>query len=295
MRRFLCFLTLFSLVFLLFCPLPHSLAEPLPPYPHAFSGQQEASFQSPSLIWQIERFDYEGGECLLTKVWLQDPGRQIGKATADWEQSVLPTLDIAKRAPEASLLINGSGYVTARYSWIPDNYPGRSEDYYFTPLGSLTVSGGRVYRLLENVPFYGLTLQKDGLHIHSGEDPLAVLAHSPSETWSFYVECPFILDHQSHLDPAWRFTDTRAMRTIIAKMDQNNYILLTVTRKGGGLTMAQCTALLLTRFDPEWAYNLDGGPSSALMYRDDSGQIVPLWENTQENADILYFFQLPSP
>jgi len=264
----------------------------LPPYEYGFSGQPVADHHSPTLRWQIEQFTHQGAACYLTKLWMQEPGRQIGKATADWEENVLDTAEIAARAPEASLLINASGYVTRIYRWIPDNYPGTNEDYYNTPLGSLTVTDGQVYRCLTGVPYYGLTLNEDGLRLHVGDDPEAVLAQNPSQTWSFYVECPIIRDGQSILDPEWRFTNTPAMRTIIAKMDANNYIVLTVTRGNRGLTMQQCVDFLLESFAPEWAYNLDGGPSSALMYRDGEQQLHAVWENGQENADIMTFSEL---
>ncbi len=289
MRRFL-------LVFLcLLCFFTPALAEtaPLPPMAYAFTGKVVASHNSPSLQWQIEEFTYCEARCFLTKVWMQSPGQQIGKATADWQQNVLDTALLAQRAPEASLLINASGYVTRVYSWIPDNYPGENEDYFNTPLGSLTVTNGQTFRCLKGVPYYGLTLQADGLHLHPGEDPEAVLTQQPSQTWSFYVECPIINDHQSILDPEWRFTNAPAMRTIIAKMDANNYIILTVTRTNRGLTMQQCVNFLLDNFSPQWAYNLDGGPSSALMYRDEAGALQAVWENGQENADIMTFCELP--
>ncbi|MBE5794754.1 MAG: phosphodiester glycosidase family protein [Clostridiales bacterium] len=270
----------------------HAQQAALPPYDYSFSGQPVISHDSPSLRWQIEQLAYQGADCYLTKVWMQDPGRQIGKATADWEENVLDTAVIAQRAPEASLLINASGYVTRIYRWIPDNYPGTNEDYYNTPLGSLTVTNGQLFRCLRGVPYYGLTLNTDGLRLHVGDDPETVLADQPSQTWSFYVECPIIQNHQSILDPEWRFTNTPAMRTIIARMDQNNYLILTVTRGNRGLTMQQCVDFLLEQFNPEWAYNLDGGPSSALMYRDEAGILQAVWENGQENADIMTFSEL---
>lgn len=268
-----------------------ALAEELPLYPYAFEGETVAEHSSPTLWWRIEETEYEGAQVYVTKVCMADPGSQIGKATADWEKNTMQTAKIAERAPEASLLINASGYVTRTYSWIPENYPGTNSDYYFTPLGSVTVTDGEVYRCLTGVPYYGLTLNTDGLRLHVGDDPEAVLAENPSQTWSFYVECPIIRDHASILDPEWNFTNSRAMRTIIARMDEHNYLILTVTKAGKqrGLTMAQCVTFLQEQFDPEWAYNLDGGPSSALMYRDERGKLVTVWKNGQSNVDIMTF------
>lgn len=283
---------LLALLLALLLPVS-AVAEALPPYTPALEMITVAEHTSDTLAWRIGTCLVEGTTVYVTTVWMADPGRQIGKATADWEKNVMDTADIAQRAPEASLLINASGYVTRVYSWIPENYPGTGTDYYNTPLGSVTVTDGEVYRCLEGVPYYGLTLNTDGLRLHVGEDPEAILAQEPLQTWSFYVECPVILDHQSILDPEWKFTTRKAMRTVIAKMDANNYLILTVTNKGGGLTMAEVVSFLMAQFDPEWAYNLDGGPSSALMYRDEAGKLRTVWPNRQENVDIMTFSELP--
>ncbi len=281
------------IMLLLACLLPLAAwAEALPVYPYETVGEKVAEHQSETLWWRIEKLRYEGANCYMTKVWMADPGRQIGKASSDWQENIMSAGDLAKRAPEASLIINGSGYVTKRYAWIPENYPGVSEDYYFTPLGSITVTNGQVLRHLEGVPYYGLTLNGDGLRLHVAEDPQDVLDEEPAQTWSFYVECPIIKNHRSILDPDWTFTSIPAMRNIICKMDENNYLIMTVTRQKGGLTMQQCVDFLLEKFSPEWAYNLDGGPSAALMYRNRKGRLVTVWAPGQKNVDAMTFSEL---
>ena len=262
-------------------------------YPCEQQGEIIAEHLSDSLWWRIEECMVRDVRCYLTRVCVADPGRQIGKAASDWGQNILSAEELAGREPQASLIINGSGYVTRTYPWIPENYPGQSEDYYFTPLGSVTVTDGEVFRCLTDVPYYGLTLNADGLNLHIGTDPAQVIAAAPAQTWSFYVECPVIAEHRSILDPAWRFTTTRAMRNIICRLDAHNYLILTVTRQRGGLTMQQCVDYLLAEFSPEWAYNLDGGPSAALMYRDAEGVLNTVWQPGQRNVDVLTFSELP--
>lgn len=286
-----------KLLLLLMCLLPlfalaEEAAQPLPEYPYVYTGTEVAAHVSDSLVWRIEKATVDKATVYVTKVWMADPGRQIGKASSDWRKNVKTTAELAEREPDASLIINASGYVTKTYKWIPENYPGTNSDYYYTPLGSVTVTDGEVFRCLEGVPYYGLTLNTDGLRLHVGDDPAAVLAENPTQTWSFYVECPIIRDHQSILDPDWKFTNSKAMRTVIAKMDANNYLILTVTSKNTGLTMARVVEFLQAEFDPEWAYNLDGGPSSALMYRNEKGKIKAVWKNGQKNVDIMTFAEL---
>lgn len=283
-----------KLIWLLLILLPLAVpAEALPLYPYTIEGKLVAEYTSDTLVWRIERKNVKTVPCFFTKIWMVDPGRQIGKATAEWEVNILHAKTIAKQAPEASLVINGSGYVTKQYPWIPENYPGESEDYYFTPLGSITVTDGEVFRCMEDVPFYGLTLNEDGLHMHVNEEPLEILAQEPTQTWSFFVECPIIQDHQSILDPNWNFTWLKNSRNIICRMDANNYLILTVATGGGGLTMTQCVDFLLAYVNPEWAYNLDGGPSTALLYRGKDGKLVDVNRPRQNNVDIMTFSELP--
>ena len=262
-------------------------------YPYEFAGEVVAAYDSPTLRYTVEAFNYEGAACYASKIWMADPGRQIKKGTANWETDLeLPSV-MAEDVPGAALVINGSGYVSPQFPWIPENYPGVSADYHYTPLGSLTITDGVLFRNLSDVPYYGLTLQADGLHMHIAEPTGAVLLQHPTQTWSFYIECPFILNHESILDPDWRFTNSPAIRTIIAKMDANNYLILTVTGKPRGLTMAQCAALLQTTFDPEWAYNLDGGPSSALLVRGaGETELTALHGNKTRDTDVMAFIEL---
>ena len=262
-------------------------------YPYAYSGEIVAAYDTETLKYTVESFTYEDAACYVSKVWMADPGRQIKKGTANWEVDLELPSDMAKDVPGAALAINGSGYVSPQFPWIPENYPGVSEDYHYTPLGSLTITDGELFRNLSDVPYYGLTLQEDGLHMHIAEKTGDVLLQCPTQTWSFYIECPFILNHESILDPDWRFTKSPAIRTIIAKMDDNNYILLTVTGKPRGLTMAQCTELLQELFDPEWAYNLDGGPSSALLVRGvEETKLTSLHGNKTKDTDVMAFVEL---
>lgn len=76
--------------------------------------------------WRIERIEQEGAVCYLTKIYLLDPGTQIRKATANWERDIQYPVDMAAKIPDATLFINGSGYVSPTFPEIPSNYPGSS-------------------------------------------------------------------------------------------------------------------------------------------------------------------------
>ena len=206
--------------------------------------------------------------CYLSRIWVQDPARQIRKATAKWEEGLNLPERIVKQIPEAALAINGSGFISPVYPWIPENYPGESKDYWYTPLGSLTVTDGKVFRNLEGVTYYGLTLDADGLQMYVDADNKAVLATNPSQTWSFYIECPMMRDNEDILPEVWEFADAKAARTIIARVDKHNYLILTATsERGKGISLRRAVVFFQENFKTEWVYDLDGGLSSALLSR----------------------------
>ena len=231
-------------------------------------GRMFQKYDTPTLKYTIEVFRMHGEQCYLTRVWVRDPARQIRKATSEWKKRLDFPKTMAARIEGAALVINGSGYVSPQFPEIPDNYPGESKDYFYTPLGSLTVTDGEVFRNLEGVPYYGLTLDADGLQMYTGEDNGTVLASGPVQTWSFYTSCPMMRNNRDLLPEEWDFADMRAERTIIARVDRHNYLILTADSDyKGGLSLRRAEVFFQENFDTEWVYNLDGGPSSALLFR----------------------------
>ncbi|MBR4080167.1 MAG: phosphodiester glycosidase family protein, partial [Clostridia bacterium] len=75
-----------------------------------------------------------------------------------------------------------------------------------------------------------------------------------------------------------------------------NYFLLTVTHKTNpGLTMTQVVKFLQDNIHPEWAYNLDGGPSSALLARSNGDKkLKTIYGNNSKDTDIMAFAELPA-
>ena len=258
-----------------------------------FSGKQVRSYESETLIYSVERFRIDGVRCFLSKIWVREPARQIRKATAEWRKNIQLPAKMARQIEKPALVINGSGYVSPTYPWIPEDYPGESSDYYYTPLGSLTVTHGEVFRQLEGVPYYGLTLERDGLHMSMGEDNGAVLARNPTETWSFYIQCPMLLNNEDVLPEDWAFADRDARRTVIARVNMNNYLILTVTNDGkAGLSLRRISRFFRKYFRTEWVYNLDGGPSSALLCRRKGKKnLVALMGGKAKDADIMAFVE----
>ncbi|MBR1686496.1 MAG: phosphodiester glycosidase family protein [Clostridia bacterium] len=246
-------------------------------------------FESDTLCFTIQKTGIKTSTVYVTTVWMKDPGQQIRKVNAQWGAHLALPETLAKRVPEAALVINGSGYISRTYPEIPDDYPGKSEDYFFTSWGSLVMTDGEILRNLEDVPFYGIALNEEGLSMYAGELPEEVLASGTVSTWSFYDGCALIRDHEIIVDYAWEFADHLATRTILAKADHQNYVILTATNTKG-LRLSTAAEFLKENFDPQWAFNLDGGPSSALLaWRKGTKRLVRVFGGERKDFDILCF------
>ena len=256
-------------------------------------GTVRQVYDSPTLKYTLEKFVYDGEACYLTRVWVQDPVRQILKPTSKWKQNVKGPQKILAKTEGVALAINGSGFISPQFPWIPDNYPGKSKDYYYTPLGSLTVTDGEVLRNLEGVSYYGLALGEDGLQMYVDADNGEVLATHPVQTWSFYIECPMLRNNEDILPAEWKFADRRAARTVIGRLDRNNYLILTVSdERGRGVTLRRAAAFFQEHFETEWVYNLDGGMSSALLTRKQGKKLIgTIYHGGSSIVDMMAFIE----
>ena len=276
--------------------LPDDYVYPVEEYEN-FTHKTTRTYDSETLKYRIETFKVKGCRCFLVKIWLQDPGKQIRKATAQWKKNIQFPATMAKQIPDAVLAINGSGYVSPQYPWIPEDYPGTNKDYYYTPLGSLTVTDGEVFRYLEGIPYYGLTLEADGLHMYVGADNDRVLGAEPEQTWSFYTQCPMQMNGEVLTPRDWSFAGKQARRTVIGRVNRNNYLILSVTNEGrNGLTLHEVNDFFRKYFEVEWLYNLDGGPSTALLARKQGRKRMgTVAGGAAKDADIMAFTELTDP
>ena len=266
-----------------------------PPAEYTFTQRQYDSYVSDSLIFTIESFYLYNAKCILTKIWVQDPARQIRKANAAWGKSLSAPKELAKKIPEAVLVTNASGYVTKGYPDIPESYPGKPSDYYFTTLGSLVITEGKIFRELEGVPFYGLALSESGINMYRGADNELVLATQPRQTWAFFETCAMqengidLLPEQG----TWPMASEQHARTVLARVNRNNYLLLHIPygTELHGMSLYRINEFFFENFETEWVYNLDGGYSTSMLYKPQkkNATLVRLVPNVQKVADILCF------
>ena len=267
----------------------------LSPEPSMPEGTMVRTYESPSLDFTVERFSYAGTRIYATRIWMQDPARQIEKGTSNWRKNLMFPSDQAKKLPKKAMVaINGSGFISKAYPQIPDDYPGRSADYFNTTYGALAVTDGEVLRNLEGVRFFGVTLEADGLQLYAGASTEEVLANHPIHTWSFYDASVLVLENENRTDRDWLFSNEKEARTALCRMEDGTLLILTVTKKTSkGMTLVELADFIIDAFHPLWAFNLDGGPSSTLLVRPNpTGTLKTVYGNTVKTADIMGFCEL---
>ena len=269
--------------------------EVFPPEEYDYSKRVYTRYESETLIYTIESFTLDSIPVLLTKIWVQDPERQIRKVNAPWGEGLANPLNLAREIPGVVLATNASGYITKQYPDIPESYPGEPSDYFFTTLGSLVITEGEILRNLDGVPFYGLALSADGISMYRGADNDMVLATSPQQTWSFFENCAMMEDGADLLpeEGTWPMAREKHPRTVLARINRNNYVLLHVMKYGNsnGASLYWINDFFSHHFRAEWVYNLDGGSSSSLIYRtqEKKPRLKRHVPNRQGIMDILCF------
>ena len=266
-----------------------------PPEEYEITGKLRARYESDTLRFTIESLSPGNVYCILTRVWVQDPARQIRKASAPWGKSLADPMRLVKSIPGAALAVNASGYITKTYPDLPEGYPGVPEDYYFQTLGSLVVTDGEVFRNLEGVPFWGLALTADGITLYRGADNAGVLAEKPSQTWAFFENAVMQVNGENLLpeEGTSPLVQEKHTRTILARINRNNYVLMNVIEYGNsrGASLYWLNDYFSEHFRAEWVYNLDGGYSSSLIYRtqEKKPRLIRHVVNRQGIMDILCF------
>ena len=87
LRRMICLL--FCLTVMLSAAASGEMSEVYPVRIYEqFSHKIYRSYESETLKYRIETFKIKGVRCYLTKIWMQDPGKQIRKATEKWHKNI---------------------------------------------------------------------------------------------------------------------------------------------------------------------------------------------------------------
>ena len=231
--------------------------------------------------------------CYITRIWVKDPATQINQLSSQNNKKTPATF--AKTAE------NNNGIILANV----DCTTGGRHD--------LLVKNGKIIRNeLKKDNIQGIALTPYGLKAYykATADEVIEDANSGNIKATFRMwylrkkeqqRYNMMLVYNGQKTKGGIQQKVRSARSIIAKVDNNNYFLITVLgytgnsekKKGKGLRLPQCQQLLL-EIGCEWAFNWDGGQSTSLCYRTPSNvfsrqrQEAQNW-TARKISDMIYF------
>ena len=235
--------------------------------------------------------------CYITRIWVKDPATQINQLSSQNNKKTPATF--AKSAE------NNNGIILANV----DCTTGERHD--------LLVKNGKIIRnkLKRHSNIQGVALTPYGLKAYYKATADEVIKDVKSgdikETFRMWYlrkdgqqRYNMMLVYNGQKTKGGIQQKVRSSRSIIAKVNNNNYFLITVLgytgnsekKEGKGLRLPQCQQLLL-EIGCEWAFNWDGGGSTSLSYRTPSNlfskkrQVAQNWTG-RKISDMIYFSYL---
>ncbi len=246
----------------------------------------------------------------LTHVWVLDPYNQINKGMNDWGKNLLKPYniinnEISKYGYQDKIIvgINGSGFYSLG-SWEPSCSNSCKREYNKTTEGSLVISNGILLRnwyqdsyvdKSRNHATYAIS--KDGnLEVYYNYNKLAeserkklfdeIINKEYRNTWTFR---PVIMMNGNVVESSilGTFLNGKAKRNVLCQIDRNNFVLFTST----GSHSINELKKVLTNAKCQTAVNLDGGGSTALLFKNKNENLQTISGGGRPIVDTLYFVE----
>ncbi len=256
-------------------------------YNYSKSGNVLRSYSDDTIKVSVENID----KYYVAKVWVQNPELQVKKVEADWGNSLATTSTLLNSTSGAIVGCNGSGFYKAG-AWEPSQTAIKQTNWANTTEGYLVLTNGITRRSI------------------SGQVCNALLGILPSGSFKYYENNPYsdvindgvkntftfgpllVKDGQKYrqaIKPRRPYTGASAQLTTIGQIDANNFVIVSTVSPttldeiaGFGVSLG-CNLM----------YNLDGGGSSSLWFRNSTtGSGTQVKASTREVGDALCFISL---
>ena len=256
-------------------------------YNYSKSGNVLRSYSDESIDVKIENID----KYYVAKVWVSNPELQVKKVAANWGNSLTTTNNLLNSTNGAIVGCNGSGFYKVG-AWEPSQTSIKQTNWANTTEGYLVITNGITKRSI------------------SGQVCNALLGILPSGSFKYYENNPYsdvvrdgvrntftfgpllVKDGQKYRQvtkPRRPYTGASAQLTTIGQIDSNNFVIVSTVQPATLDEMADFGVSLGCNL----MYNLDGGGSSSLWFRNStSGYGAQVKASEREVGDALCFTSL---
>ena len=245
----------------------------------------------------------------LAYIWVLDPYNQINKGTSSWGKNVLTPANILKNETsklglenKIAIGVNGSGFYSAP-TWTPTCSSECKRAYDKTTEGGFAINNGVVMKnyyqdtyvdKYRNDAIYAIS--KDGYlevypninnYSESGRKDLfnSIISKGYRNTWVFR---PVFMLNGKKTSPEilGNFLNTGGKRTAVCQIDRNNFILFATSN---GSHNVDNLVSIFSAANCKTAINLDGGGSTAMVFKPKGGSVEAITGGTRQIVDTFYF------
>ena len=249
-------------------------------------GSVVKTYKDETISVSIEKI----GDFYVSKIWVKDSSSQIKKASGNWGKELVTVKNMLNKSQGAIVGCNGSGFYK-KGSWEPGSKsPIRKLAWDLTTEGHLVITDGNILRQIEGYKTNALIgiLPSGGFKYYEASNYSDVIGDGVKNTFTFGPMLIYNKDGYKQSEGTPRFGDmtSKHYRCCLGQIDSNNYIILSSKAE---VSLNQC-ATMGKKLDCNMLYNLDGGGSTTLWFRDKtSGEGELVRNSSRPVGDAVYF------
>lgn len=264
---------------------PSQTAEEQGPHNYSKTGSKLKEYSDETISVTVEKIS----TFYVAKIWIKDSSTQIKKAEATWGKELKTVNNMLNSSQGAIIGCNGSGFYKSG-SWSPSQAEIKKTKWDKTTEGYLVMTNGEVRREI------------------AGQKTNALLGILPSGGFKYYENSPYddvkndgvkntftfgpmlVYDGKAYTQkvgkPRRSDVNNPKYLTAIGQIDANNYVIIAAKSQ----STLNNAAKLGIELDCKMLYNLDGGGSSTVWFRNStSGKGEHIKASSRAVGDALYF------
>jgi len=257
---------------------------------YTLTGSLVKSYEDETIKVSVEKIS----KYYVTKIWLQNPAEQIKKKEAGWGSSLTTVNSMLNATPGAIVGCNGSGFYKSG-SWEPSQSAIKKTSWNKTTEGYLVISNGEIRRQISGQQCNALLgiLPNGSLKYYENNPYNDVINDGVRNTFTFG---PLLVKdgkayRQAVGSPRRGYSSSAASLTTIGQIDANNFIIIETA--GSSTAKLSEIADFGIKLGCNLLYNLDGGGSSSLWFRNGTtGNGTQVKSSSRGVGDTLYFISL---
>lgn len=255
-------------------------------------------------VW-IEKSKHPGGSNFyITHIWALNPYNQFKSAVPNnFGKELVVAKNILDNAINQNglqnkliIAVNASGFVKA--GTYGDNFYRANRAWNYTSCSPIVIVNGKILRnfatgTIPDRPYITCGLKRDGNFGCYGFKEGTNLKDNINSTANIinsgilntFAFGPILVENYQKQNNNAEIN----RRQGLCQIDKNNFLLITDEGREG-FSFSELSSYMIS-LGCKFGFNLDGGGSTSLIYKDKNGISTPITGNSRQIADIIYFHE----